>query len=144
MIDQHLKRTYNEDVKPISIRAATEIPEIIPDQPALWYLKAQKLFHSDCYSQALVSYERALALQPDNCEAWIGRGCVLTHLDRYEAALASFTQALKIQPNNQTALIFQGMAYHHLGRYKQAYASYYQAIGKKRRSFWEKLLEFGR
>jgi tetratricopeptide (TPR) repeat protein len=69
---------------------------------------------------------------------------VLTHLDRYEAALASFTQALKIQPNNQTALIFQGMAYHHLGRYKQAYASYYQAIGKKRRSFWEKLLEFGR
>lgn len=142
MTNQCLKSACQDAIIPISLLPSTETVGFTVDEHELWCVRAKKQTSLGSYSQALVSYDRALAIRPDNHEAWILRGGVLTHLDRYEEALASFEKALEIQPNNQIALVFQGMALHHLGRYKQAYASYDQALGRKRRSLFSKLTQF--
>ena len=44
--------------------------------------------------EALVSYDRALALNSNYAEALCNRGCALQELKRFEEALASYERAL--------------------------------------------------
>lgn len=145
MTTERLKRVRQDDVMPVSSLSSSKTPRFALEEHQAWCDRAKKLFSLGLYSEALASYDRALAIRYDDRETWILRGCVLTHLDRYKDALASFEKALEIQPYDQLALIFRGMALHHLSRYKQAYASYDQALGKqrpKKRSLLAKLIRF--
>ncbi len=142
MSDWYLKSACPDAATPISLISSTDTAEFTTDEHELWGVRAKKLASLGYYSQALTSYDRALAIRQDNAEVWIWRGGVLTHLDRYEEALASFEKALEIQPDNQSAALFRGIAFHHLGRYKEAYASYDQALGIKRRSLFSRLIDF--
>ena len=51
------------------------------------------------YEEALVAYDKAIALQPEDAESWRNRGAVLSELQRYEEAIASLSQAISIQQN---------------------------------------------
>jgi Tfp pilus assembly protein PilF len=50
-------------------------------------------------ADALVSFERALAVEPRNEDAYCHRGLALQALDRNDEALASYRQALAIRPD---------------------------------------------
>jgi tetratricopeptide (TPR) repeat protein len=78
--------------------------------------------------QALIHYNKALALKPDYPEALNNRGNVLRDLKRPEEALASYDRALAIKPENADALNNRGNALRDLGRPAQALASYDQAL----------------
>jgi tetratricopeptide (TPR) repeat protein len=142
MSDWYLKSACPDAETPICWISSTDAAELIVDEHELSCVRAKELASLGYYSQALTSYDRALAIRQNNAEVWIWRGGVLTHLDRYEEALASFEKALEIQPDNPSASLFRGIALHHLGRYKEAYASYDQALGIKRRSLFSRLIEF--
>jgi tetratricopeptide (TPR) repeat protein len=50
--------------------------------------------------QALIAYDRALALKPDFYGAWYSKGSALFELGRYKEALTAFDGALALDPNN--------------------------------------------
>lgn len=106
-----------------------------------WCNRGESLASLGNYSESLVSFNRALAIQPDDYMTWIKRGGVLTYLDRYAEAIASFEQATKIQPNDKTAILCKGMALHHLGCYKQAYRCYEKVLDKQQPSSFSRLIE---
>lgn len=106
-----------------------------------WRNRGESLASLGNYSESLISFDRALAIQPDDYMTWLKRGGVLTYLDRYTDAISSFERAIKIQPNDKTAILFKGMALHHLGCYKQAYRCYEKVLDKQQRSSLSRLIE---
>jgi tetratricopeptide (TPR) repeat protein len=82
-------------------------------------------------SDALASYQRALAIRPDHADALNNRGILLKELKRYEEALASFDEALAIKPDDVVALTNRGGVLSLLKRYDEALASYDKAIALK-------------
>jgi len=81
--------------------------------------------------QALVSYNRAVALQPNHADALSNRGNLLKELRRFEEALASFNRALDIKPTHTAALNNRGVTLHVMHRYEEALASFECAIALK-------------
>lgn len=51
------------------------------------------------YDEALVAYEKALALALDLAEAWLGRGKVFNEPKRHDEALAAFRKAQALKPD---------------------------------------------
>ncbi|MBW4582177.1 MAG: tetratricopeptide repeat protein [Tildeniella nuda ZEHNDER 1965/U140] len=90
------------------------------------------LFESDKqYAQALVSYEKALELQPANEKVWLNRGDALFRLGRYADAITSYDQAVAIKPDFHTAWKNRGDALLSLERHEDAIASYDRAVAIK-------------
>ena len=66
------------------------------------------------YDEALVSYDRALALCPDHTDALTNRGVALHELQRFEEALAGYDRALALRPDDAEALSNRGHSLHEL------------------------------
>ena len=77
--------------------------------------------------QAVLSYQRALALQPKSRDARIGLGRLRLKSDPAEAALL-FGEVLKSRPHDVTALIDQGIAEDLQGRHSAAEGNYRAAL----------------
>ena len=137
----NFKSTCQSKVVPTQLPTVHRTSEFIANDHELWCKLARAQAERSHYSEALVNYDRALALKPDNHKAWVWRGGVLTYLDRYKEALVSFEKALEIESNDQTAWLFKGMALHHLGQYKKAYACYDKVLGVEQQSTWQRLMK---
>jgi tetratricopeptide (TPR) repeat protein len=61
------------------------------------------------HEEALVYYDRALALDPQNAEAWQWHGVCLIALHRLEEAVTSFDRALAINPQDVGAWYTKGV-----------------------------------
>lgn len=79
-------------------------------------------------ADALVSYDRALKLQPDFPDAHNNRGNTLLELKRAADALASYDRAIRLKPDYAEAHSNRGNALRELKRLTDALASYEQAI----------------
>merc|ERR1712098_657259 len=51
------------------------------------------------FEEALVSYNRAIQLQPDYTQAYYNRGVVLTELGQPEEVMDSYNQAIELKPD---------------------------------------------
>jgi tetratricopeptide (TPR) repeat protein len=80
------------------------------------------------YSDALVSFDKAIEIKPDYHWAWCNRGVALNKLGQFEEAIASLDKAIKINPDYNSAWNKRGLALYDLGRYEDAIASYDKAI----------------
>ena len=90
------------------------------------------LSHADeDYMAALISYDKAVAIEPDFQNAWYNRGYTLNELGMYEQAIASYDQVLAIKPDDDAAWNNRGYALNELGRYEQAIASFNKALAIK-------------
>jgi tetratricopeptide (TPR) repeat protein len=78
--------------------------------------------------EALVSYDRALALRPAMAAAHYNRGNILHELRRFDEALASYDRALALRPDYAEAHFNRGNALHVLKRFEEALASYHRAL----------------
>ncbi len=80
------------------------------------------------HTEALASYDRALALKPDFAEALNNRAGTLLLLNRHEQALASCEAALAIKPAFAEALHNRGTALSRLGRHEAAIEAFRRAL----------------
>jgi tetratricopeptide (TPR) repeat protein len=69
-----------------------------------WLNCGNMLLFMGLQQEALVHFERALAIDPDSQEGWHLRGVVLSELRRYDEAVASFDRALEINFRAQGSL----------------------------------------
>jgi tetratricopeptide (TPR) repeat protein len=80
------------------------------------------------YENALISWDKALAIQPDDHQALYNKGNALSALGRKQEAIAAYDQALAIQPDDHQALYNKGVALSALGRKQEAIAAYDQTL----------------
>jgi tetratricopeptide (TPR) repeat protein len=79
-------------------------------------------------TEAIASYDKAIAINPNSATAWNYRGNALFSLDRYTEAIASYDKAIAIKPDYASPWDNRGSAELELGRYTEAVASFDKAI----------------
>lgn len=89
---------------------------------------ARILVQLDRPADALVSCERALALDPQTVDPLIVRGNALRALGRNEDSLASLDKALKLKPDHAVGWAARGTTLHELRRYDEALAAFDRAL----------------
>jgi tetratricopeptide (TPR) repeat protein len=92
------------------------------------YLLAVVQWRLDKHQTALLTFDRAISLQPNDAMAHHNRAHVLQALKRFEDALASLDRAIELRPDNATAYSDRGTTLHALTRYEEALACYEKAI----------------
>ena len=80
------------------------------------------------HTEALASFDRALAVQPDYAEALYNRGVTLQELKRFDEALGSYDRALALRPDYAEAHYNRGNTLKELRRLDEALASYDRAL----------------
>jgi tetratricopeptide (TPR) repeat protein len=83
------------------------------------------------YADAIVAYEKAIALKPDYVEAHRNMGIVYGNTDRNAEALAAFNKILTIDPDNAAAHMSIGNIYFLLRKPTEAIAAYNKVIALK-------------
>jgi tetratricopeptide (TPR) repeat protein len=86
------------------------------------YIKLQR------YEKAIVSYDKAIALEPNNANAYRYKGEALYYFFKYEEAIKCFDRALELEPNNANIWNNKGLALDSLGNYEGAINCYDKAI----------------
>lgn len=80
-----------------------------PDHAPAWTNRGDLLFQMGDPFEALVSYDRAIALMADEPRIWNARGTCLQMLRRYDHARECYDRALALDPRNALALSNEGM-----------------------------------
>ncbi|MFP5273801.1 tetratricopeptide repeat protein, partial [Coleofasciculus sp.] len=112
----------------------TEKLVTIRGQAEDWFKRGFCLSHLKRYEEALVSYDKAIELNPNDAPAWVIRGGVLYKLERYEEALVSYEKAIELNPNYAPAwglrggVLILGGVLNNLERYQEALVSYDKVI----------------
>ena len=97
-----------------------DIPEDEILSAEFWEDKANELFSSNRYREAIIFYDRAIAIRPDYAKARYNRGVALERLGRYDDALTSFERAMDLEPDCQQVWRGKSWALRMLGRAKEA------------------------
>ncbi|UCF78071.1 MAG: tetratricopeptide repeat protein [Candidatus Eiseniibacteriota bacterium] len=92
--------------------------------PVLRYELANAFHDAGKKHEALLHYDKAVALKPDHLEALVNRGVVLNELGRIDDAIASFERALSVNPRDPKAMLNLGNSLYALQRYDDAMARY--------------------
>jgi tetratricopeptide (TPR) repeat protein len=69
------------------------------DQAVEYYNQGVDYGNQGKWSEAVASYDKALAINPKLADAWNNRGVALGNLGRYTEEVASYDKALLINPN---------------------------------------------
>jgi tetratricopeptide (TPR) repeat protein len=72
------------------------------------------------YQEALVCYDRALAIDARHAPTWVYRGTVLEALGRTDDAMACCDQALQLEPQSEQALVAKAVMLGALGQIEEA------------------------
>lgn len=80
------------------------------------------------FEEALVSYQKALALKPDYLDVSVNCGAVLQSLKRFDEALICFEKVLAVNPNHVNALCNRANVLQDLKRFEDAHADYERAL----------------
>jgi tetratricopeptide (TPR) repeat protein len=83
-----------------------------------WYENGFQLTSEERYTDALVSYGKALALNRSLLNAWYYSGDALYRLGRYNDALLAFENATAVDPDFVDAYFYESLVYGKLGRYQ--------------------------
>ncbi|MDP3444181.1 MAG: tetratricopeptide repeat protein, partial [Ignavibacteria bacterium] len=83
------------------------------------------------YTDAISSYNKAVAIKPDYVDVYFNLGNVQSNLGRYSDAVASFDRMIKIKQDDAVAWYYRGNALNNLGQYTEAICSYDKAVAIK-------------
>lgn len=83
--------------------------------------------HGD-FDQAIVDYDRAIAIKPDYTEAYNNRGLLYYYEGNYVQAIANFNKAVEFSAGSTKAYYNLGLCYAHQGRFAMAVADYNKAV----------------
>lgn len=85
-------------------------------------------FFEGRYDEAILSYEKALQLNPDFYEAWFGEASVLLISQQYEEAVEAYNEAIMLRPDSYEAHFGQASAYRKLQQWEAAIIAYDRAL----------------
>ena len=88
----------------------------------------ERLLRTARYSQAIVSFDRAISLQGDYAEAYLMRGRANIALGKPLVAIPDFTKAVELRPREPQAYLDRGTAQASLQDWKEALADFNRAI----------------
>ncbi len=83
------------------------------------------------YKDAVLSFEKAIELDPDRQEAWFSRSNALAATSRFQEATVSYQRAAELDPQDYQTWNNFGYVWHQVGDYEQAVAHYDKAIACK-------------
>lgn len=92
------------------------------------YQRGVDQYYKNLFDSALLSFERAIELQPDYAEAWAGKGGVLQMLERYQEALVACDKAIELKLNLSDAWNNKAVALEGLQQYGEALKASEKAI----------------
>jgi len=101
---------------------------VMPGSAELHNNRGAMLQQLQRHAEALVCYDKAIALKPDYTNAHFNRGYTLGKLKRLEEAVASYDRAIALKPDHAGAHGNRGFILQALRRYDDAQASYTRAI----------------
>ncbi len=111
-----------------------------PQSANAWYSLGSTYMYLPAprHADALVAFDRAVALDSDFALAWASKANALNALGRYEEALAACETAVVLVPNSAFAWNNKGVALFNLRRYPEALAAYEAAVTHEANSadFW--------
>jgi tetratricopeptide (TPR) repeat protein len=94
-----------------------------------WLNRAQAAQDHDRTDEAIVCYDRALAIKPDSLLALNGKGSLLGRLKQYEKALPCLDRAIAANPNIFATHFNRALALQNLKKLDEALAGYDAALG---------------
>ncbi|AFZ34204.1 Tetratricopeptide TPR_1 repeat-containing protein [Stanieria cyanosphaera PCC 7437] len=118
---QTLANTLIDDINSVEHQPTLELVEG-------WFNLGLKQATAGDFDGAVMSWEKALEINPNLSAAWHNRGSALGRLGKYSEAIESFDQALVIDPNNYQAWNDRGHALYQLQKWEEAVASWDKAI----------------
>jgi tetratricopeptide (TPR) repeat protein len=80
------------------------------------------------YNQAILSFDRAIALKPDLVDAYLLRGKAYVGNAQPDRALRDFSKYIELRPSDPAGWVERGRAYLDLNRFQEAIADASQAI----------------
>jgi len=78
--------------------------------------------------EAVVSYTRAIELDPNNTVAYSNRANVYQQLGKHTEAIADYTKSIEVDPENADAYLNRGLAHYDLQEYDQAIPDFEAAL----------------
>ncbi len=87
-----------------------------------------RLYKIARYNQAILSFDRAIALQPGMADAYLMRGRSFVGDAKPERSLADFSQVIELRPRDPTGWLARGLAFLELNKFTEAINDASQAI----------------
>lgn len=87
-----------------------------------------RLFQIARYNQAILSFDRAVALKPDMVDGYLMRGKAYVGESKPEEALPNFSKAIELRPSDPEPWLERGTAYLELNKFREAIADASHAI----------------
>ena len=102
----------------------------ITSQPpgVFWLHKGVSLGALARHEEAIVCYDKALAIDPQDAYAWNNKGVSLAALGRRDEAIICYERALVIDPQDAKAWMNKGASLYLLRRHEEAVACYERAL----------------
>jgi CHAT domain-containing protein/tetratricopeptide (TPR) repeat protein len=94
----------------------------------VWFNRGIKQYEMGDFESAIISWSKAVEINPDYHQAWYNRGIALDDLGKLEEAIASYDNAVEIKPDFYEAWCGRGIALYGLGKLEEAIASYDNAL----------------
>jgi tetratricopeptide (TPR) repeat protein len=92
------------------------------------FSKAEDLYNTGRYGEAINYCDKALKLNPNYLKAWHGKGVALAKLRKYEEAITCYDKAIELDPNNAYIWLGKGSALCDLDKYEEGITCYDKAI----------------
>jgi len=87
-----------------------------------------RLYKIARYNQAILSFDRAIALQPNMAEAYLMRGKSFVGDAKPERSLADFSRVIELRPGDPAGWVARGLAFLELNKFAEAISDASQAI----------------
>ncbi len=98
------------------------------DDANTYYKYGISFYDQGKYEEAIVQYQKAIALQPDFVDAYNDWGRVLHAQKKYDEAIIQYQKTVEIQPSYVYGYYNTGLALYAQKRYDEAIAQYQKAI----------------
>ncbi|HOG73823.1 MAG TPA: tetratricopeptide repeat protein [Methanofastidiosum sp.] len=88
----------------------------------LWWLKGYVYLYggNEHYEDAVVAFDKAIALDPENSFAWEFKAIALRSLGKYEEAIACYDKSMELDPLDYSAIYNRAVLLERLGKNEEA------------------------
>ncbi len=126
---QLFERAKKESNLHTQIKLLTQVIEQSPSHVGAYHYRADAYQALGNTRQAVLDYNRVVALRPKDPFRYYARGLAYSHLKEPQLALADFTKAISLKPAYKNFYLARAREYKSLGKHNLALADYTRYVG---------------